>query len=99
MQGTARSKGLAVKRSEYALRFFDRHDVERDHDPGVVTAHDDEVNGLAGAEVELLMRHIRCEVDEITGGHFRDEVELRSPAYLATLRDIQRNFVSLLESP
>jgi DNA-binding transcriptional MocR family regulator len=22
------------------------------------------------------MRHIRCEVDEITGGHFRDKVEL-----------------------
>jgi hypothetical protein len=62
--------------SPYSSRSFDRRDVELDHDPGVVTAYDDEVSGLADAQVELLMRHIRCEVDEITGGHFRDKVEL-----------------------
>jgi hypothetical protein len=35
--------------SKYSFRFFARHNVELDHDPGVVTAYDYEVNGLAGA--------------------------------------------------
>src|SRR5215475_1510021 len=75
----------------------DRRDVEVDHNPLVVTAHHHEIKRLAGVKVQLLMRYVRGEVDEITGRHFRCKFELFAPAYLApTFHDVDRNLVAAM---
>src|SRR5712692_2944144 len=74
---------------------FDRQNVELDHYLFVVTAHYHEVNRLAGVDVELLMRHKRCEIDKISGTYYCCKFEPLSPTYLAaTFHDIDSNFVT-----
>src|SRR5216683_3255683 len=53
------------RRSKYRFRLFDGHNVEVDHNPFVVAAYHHEIKCLAGVKVQLLMRYIRREVDEI----------------------------------
>src|SRR5713101_1143003 len=58
---------------------FDRQNVEVDHYLFVVTAHYHEVNRLAGVDVELLMRHKRCEIDKISGTYLPYSVFDKNP--------------------
>jgi len=53
---------------------FDRHNVEVDRNPFIVTEYHHKIHRLAIIEVSFLMRHVRGEVDDITrpnlGGKF-----------------------------
>jgi hypothetical protein len=77
-----RRHGAAMS-SKHRFRSFDGPIVELDHDLLVVAADHHEVDGLDGAEVQLLMRYMRREIDEITGTHIRCIFEPLSPTYLA----------------
>ena len=82
---------------KYYFRYFDGYNVKICHDPFVITAHDHEIKRFDAVEVELLMRYIRCEVDEITRTYFCSKFESLSPTNLATTsHDIDGNFVSAM---
>ena len=74
---------------------FSRHDVEIDRDSFVVAAHDDEIKRSVVAEIELLMRHIRCKICKVTWVDFRCKLEPFSPANLpASFHNIDSNLVA-----
>src|SRR4030095_7788184 len=73
--------------SKYSFWLVDRRDVKIDYYLLVVAADDHEVDGLAGVNVEFLMRHKRREVDKVSGAYFCRKLEPLSPAYLAPAFD------------
>jgi hypothetical protein len=66
-----------------ALRLFGTQSVHLNHYPFPATANHDEIKRLVGVQVHLLMRHVRREVNEITGIHLSFKLKLLSPTYLA----------------
>jgi hypothetical protein len=79
----------------YAFWMLDRRNIEVDHNPFVVTANYDEIKRFFCIKVQLLMWHIRCEVNEITGTHLCCKLEPLSPTYLTTpFYDIDSNLVT-----
>src|SRR5215469_13235667 len=66
-----------------------------DRDSFVVAAHDDEIKRSVVAEIELLMRHIRCKICKVTWVDFRCKLEPFPPANLsASFHDIDSNLVA-----
>jgi len=60
--------------SKYEFWWFDRRNIEVNRDPFVVAARDQEIECLQVVRVELLMRHVRREVDKITGTYLRGKL-------------------------
>src|SRR5262249_6361879 len=72
-----------------------RRYVEVDRDPLAVTANDHEIKRLVGVDVQLLMRHIRREVDEIARTHLGDKLEPLSPTDTpAPFHDVNRHLMT-----
>src|ERR1700733_16205090 len=63
------------------LRLFHRLDVEIDRDRLAVAAHQHAFKHLVGAGVDLLMRHIGRNKNEVAGIGFRRELQLLAPAH------------------
>src|ERR1700730_15914752 len=99
-RGLAIDQGWTREGSPHVLslrptRLFGRHDVEIDRDSFVVAAHDDEIKRSVVAEVELLMRHIRCKICKVARVDFRCKLEPFSPANLsASFHNIDGNLVA-----
>jgi hypothetical protein len=78
----------------YTLGILDRGNVKTDRNSFVVTANDHEIERFTG-DIQFLMRHIRREVDEITGAHLRCKLKTLSPTYLtAPFYHIDRNLMT-----
>src|SRR3979490_983997 len=87
------------ERSIHPFRPFDGLVVEGNDDLLVVAAHDHEIHGLARVRVQLLMRHIRGEVDEVSRPDVGREFHPLPPADLAaTLHDLDSDSVTAPET-
>src|SRR5260221_4377062 len=81
--------------SRYRFRVLDRHYIEVDHYLFVVAAHHEKFDCLIGAEVTLLMRHIRQKITEFTTANIGCKLKAIAPANLrAATNDIDHYFVT-----
>ena len=87
--------GMSVDRVDPVNRFrlLHRFDVEIDDDGFLVAAHEDAFERLVGAGVDLLMRHVRRDEDEIARPCLGEEFEMVAPAHAgAPLDDVDDAF-------
>ena len=66
---------------QHRLRLFHRLDVEIDRDRLAVAAHQHAFQHLVTAGIDLLMRHIGRDENEIAGIGFRHELQMLAPAH------------------
>jgi hypothetical protein len=69
------------------FRRLDGSYVEVHHDRFLSAPHDHALEGLIGAGVDLLMRHVRRYIDKVTGTGFSGELELIAPTHASAARD------------
>src|SRR5579859_3708002 len=75
--------GVLVDRVDPAhfLRPFDGLDVEIDDDRIVVAAHQHAFERLVGRGVDLLVRHIGRDIDEVARARLGDKFEMLAPTH------------------
>jgi len=66
---------------QYGLRLLHRLDVEIDRDGLTVAAHQHALQNLVRAGIDLLMRHVRRDEDEIAGIGLGRELQMLAPAH------------------
>ena len=76
-------RAVAVDRvdPQHGLRLLHRRDVEIDGDGLAVAAHQHAFQHLVGAGIDLLMRHIGRDEDEIAGVGLGGELQMLAPAH------------------
>src|SRR3954465_12441909 len=61
--------------------WLDLGKIEVDHDRLLTAAHDDAGERLVSAGIDLLVRHVRRDVDEVAGTRLRRELESLPPTH------------------
>ena len=59
-------------------------DVEIHHDRVLTASYDDGLTGFVGESVDLLVRHIRRNIDEVAGSCFTAEFQVVSPSHASS---------------
>jgi hypothetical protein len=66
---------------QHRLRLFHRFDVQIDRDRLAVAAHQHAFQHLVTAGIDLLMRHVGRDENEIAGIGFRHKLQMLAPAH------------------
>ncbi|MCU1235648.1 MAG: hypothetical protein JWP63_3615 [Candidatus Solibacter sp.] len=83
--------GMGARRAPFCWARGSR--VEVNHNWVLAAAHHDGLAGLAGRSVNLLVRHVRRNVDEITGPGLTAEFKVVTPPHAdATGNDVEDGF-------
>jgi hypothetical protein len=68
-------------------------DIEIDHDGILTTSYDDSFTGFVGEGVDLLVRHVWRNIDEIAGAGFTAEFQVVAPSHAGpAANDIEDGF-------
>lgn len=76
------------------LRVLDRHDIRQINSNGLsITTHQHTLQLLVFLRIDLLVRHVRRDVDEIPGSSLGGKLEFVSPAHTSpALNDVNHTF-------